>query len=221
MGKRMEGVTAGDGKEGKAGDGKGGLSVEGLGFRRDERWIFRGLSFSLDPGEALLVRGRNGAGKSTLLRLLAGLARPAEGEIRWAGARVSGEYEAHAARLAYLGHLDGVKGALSVEDNLRLPGLAREAAARRAALATFGLSPLAAFPARFLSAGQKRRLALARLLLKGAALWLLDEPGNGLDAASLAILGEVCAAHLARGGLLVATTHQPLPLPSARELSLA
>jgi|BEDMetMinimDraft_2_1075160.scaffolds.fasta_scaffold01614_2 heme exporter protein A len=204
-----------------AGASREGLAAVELGFRRDERWIFRGLSFTVAPGEALLVRGRNGAGKSTLLRLLAGLARPAGGRILWDGAEIGADLAAHGTRLAYLGHLDGVKGALSVEDNLLLPGLAQSAAARREALRTFGLLPFAAFPARFLSAGQKRRLALARLLLKGAVLWLLDEPGTGLDAASLARLGEVCAAHRARGGLIVATTHQPLPLGPVRELALA
>lgn len=208
--------------EGETARGGGeGLAVAGLGFRRDERWIFRGLSFTLTAGGALLVRGRNGAGKSTLLRLLAGLAPPTEGRISWEGGAIGADPAAHAARVAYLGHLDGVKGALSVEDNLLLPGLAQSPAARREALRTFGLLPLAAFPARFLSAGQRRRLALARLLLKGAALWLLDEPATGLDAASLATFGEVCAAHRSRGGLIVATTHQPLPLAGVRELALA
>ena len=199
------------------------LEARDLACLRGERAVFAGLSFRLAPGDALLLVGANGAGKSTLLRLLAGLLRPAAGTVLWEGADALADRAAHAARLRYLSHQDALKPALTARENLaffaRLWG--GEAAA---ALAALDLLPLADLPARVLSAGQKRRLALARLALaplrQPAPLWLLDEPTVGLDAASVGRLGDLLARHRAAGGMVLAATHLPLPLPDARELRL-
>ncbi len=207
------------------------LEARDLACVRGERGaIFAGLSFRLPAGGALLVTGPNGAGKSSLLRVLAGLLPAAEGEVLWDGVNVAADRAAHARRLRYVGHHDALKPGLTVRENLafyaRLWG--GEAGS---ALDALGLAPLADLPARVLSAGQRRRLALARLALGmpagddpgpggGAALWLLDEPSSGLDAASVARLGRLFERHRARGGLVVVTTHLPLPLPDAAELRL-
>ncbi len=195
------------------------LEAQQLACWRAERLVFAGLSFTLAPGEALLLTGANGAGKSSLLRLLAGLVPAAEGRLLWQGADALADLPAHARRLRYLGHQDALKPSLSARANLgffaRLHGGDPDAA-----LGALDLLPLADLPARVLSSGQKRRLALARLALAPAPLWLLDEPTVGLDAASVARLGPLLAAHRARGGMVVAATHLPLPLDDARELRL-
>jgi len=195
------------------------LQAENLACRRGEQVVFAGLSFAVEPGAAVLLTGANGAGKSTLLRLLAGLLAPAEGRLLWGGADAFADRAAHAGRLRYLSHADALKPALTARENLaffaRLWG--GEVAA---ALESLGLGPLAELPARVLSSGQKRRLALARLALAPAALWLLDEPTVGLDAASVERLGGLLARHRAAGGMVLAATHLPLPLPDARQLRL-
>jgi heme exporter protein A len=195
------------------------LEARDLACLRGDRAIFAGLSFALPPGAALLLTGANGAGKSTLLRILAGLLRPAEGAVLWQGEDVAAEPASHAARLRYLSHQDALKPALTVAENLdffaRLWG-----GAVAPALEALALAPLAELPARVLSSGQKRRLALARLALAPVPLWLLDEPTTGLDAASVERLGALLAVHRAQGGIVVAATHLPLPLPDARELRL-
>ena len=186
---------------------------------RGERVVFAGLSFSLTAGEALLLTGANGAGKSTLLRLLAGLVPPAEGTLLWHGSDALADGPAHAARLRYLAHADALKPGLTVAENLtvwaRLWGGDTEAA-----LHAVGLEGLGALSARMLSAGQKRRAALARLALAPVPLWLLDEPSVGLDTASIGLFGRMLAAHRAAGGMVVAATHVDLPLPGARTLRL-
>lgn len=194
---------------------------------RGERAVFAGLSFRLDAGGALLLTGANGAGKSSLLRLLAGLIPAAEGRLLWEGEDTLADRVAHARRLRYLGHGDALKPSLTAAENLgfyaKLWG--GEVAP---ALAALGLTELSDLPARVLSSGQKRRLALARLALDAASagsppvapLWLLDEPTVGLDAASVARLGALLAAHRGRGGMVLAATHLPLPLPDAGELRL-
>lgn len=195
------------------------LEGRDLACWRGERAVFAGLSFTLPPGGALLLVGANGAGKSSLLRLLAGLVPLAEGELLWQGQDALADRVAHAARLRYLSHQDALKPSLSARENLsffaRLWGGDTEAA-----LDSVGLSDLAELPARVLSSGQKRRLALARLALAPAPLWLLDEPTVGLDAASVERLGLLLAAHRAAGGAVMAATHLPLPLPGAQELRL-
>ena len=189
---------------------------------RGERAVFAGLSFRLAPGGAMLLTGANGAGKSSLLRVLAGLIPAAEGRLLWHGEDALADRVAHAGRLRYLSHADALKPSLTARENLhfyaRLWGGEVEPA-----LALLGLAELADLPARVLSSGQKRRLALARLALgapASAPIWLLDEPTVGLDAASVERLGGLLARHRAAGGMVLAATHLPLPLPDARELRL-
>ena len=185
-----------------------GLRAESVSAFRGERLVLRDLSLSVPPGAAALLLGPNGAGKSTLLRVLAGLKRPEAGTVTW------NNNDPRDGDIAYLGHLDAIKPGLSVRENLAFPQ------ATRPDLDALGLAPLADIPARLLSAGQKRRLALTRLAGSGAGLWLLDEPTLGLDAASVETLGRLLAAHRARGGTVVAATHLPLPLPGAAEIHL-
>jgi heme exporter protein A len=195
------------------------LEARELACWRGERAVFAGLSFTLPKGGALLLTGANGAGKSTLLRLLAGLIPPAEGQLLWEGDDALADRVAHAGRLRYLSHADALKPSLSVMENLRF--YARLWGGEVApALEALGIGALADLPARVLSSGQKRRLALARLALRPASLWLLDEPTVGLDSASVERLGGLLAAHRAAGGAVMAATHLPLPLPDARELRL-
>ncbi len=189
---------------------------------RGERPVFAGLGFALAPGGALVLRGPNGSGKSSLLRLMAGLLGPAGGRLAWGGEPVSGDPEGHRARLRYLGHLDAVKPALSASENLAfwgtLRGAGRDGVA--AALDRVGLAHLGEVPARLLSAGQRRRLALARLFLAPAELWLLDEPTVGLDEDALARLQDGLADHRRSGGRAAIATHGALDLPGADRLDL-
>jgi heme exporter protein A len=194
------------------------LEAEGLASIRGERQVFAGLGFRVPAGGALLLVGPNGSGKSTLLRLVAGLARAEAGRLLWHGADALADLAEHAGRVAYLGHLDAVKPGLSVAENLLVWGRRDTVAA---ALDAVALTALADLPARMLSAGQRRRLALARLALRPAPIWLLDEPTLGLDVASVERFGVMLAAHRAGGGVVLAATHLPLPLPGAAELSLA
>lgn len=189
------------------------LLAEGLACFRGDRLVLDGVGFAVPGGGALLLLGPNGAGKSTLLRVLAGLRRPDAGTLHWDG---GGDLAGHSA---YLGHQDAIKPGLTVRENLAFAARLAGAPAMPA-LEAAGLAPLAGLPARMLSAGQKRRLALARLGLSRAQLWLLDEPTLGLDAAAIARFGAALAAHRAAGGVVVAATHLPLPLPDAAELRL-
>lgn len=195
-----------------------GLVAEGLAAIRGERLVFAGISFALPQGGALLLEGPNGSGKSTLLRVLAGLGRAEAGTLHWNGEDALSDRTTHATRVAYLGHQDAVKPGLTTEENLAFWGTPTQI---EAALTRVNLAPLATLPARMLSAGQKRRLALARLALATAPIWLLDEPTLGLDTASVAALGEMLAAHRTAGGVVLAATHLPLPLPGAETLRLA
>ena len=202
----------------------GVLTASGLAASRSERMIFRELDFKLAPGGAIALKGPNGAGKSTLLRLVAGFLAPAEGTLAWNGIPVSEDMDAHRARLSYVGHLDAVKPVFTVEENLafsaRLSGVAGKDRLA-AALARFDLTALADQPARFLSAGQKRRTALARLGVSDAALWLLDEPTVSLDKVSVASLVSLIADHRSRGGMAIIATHLDLGLADCTEIDLA
>jgi heme exporter protein A len=195
------------------------LIVEGLACIRGGRTVFRGLSCTVGAGEALLVTGPNGAGKTSFLRLVAGLLRPAAGSIRLEGHPLGAPIGIAAH---FVGHLDGVKGALNAAENLdfafRLAGGGGKDVA--AALTQLGLAPLASFPARELSAGQRRRLALARLLVAPRPLWLVDEPTAALDADGQAIFQTLAEAHLSGGGALVATTHAPLHFTRSSSIRL-
>ena len=195
------------------------LQAEGLAAFRGERLVFRDLDFTVRAGGALVLVGANGSGKSTLLRLLAGLVRPIAGRLLWNGEDALADLPSHAARVTYLGHLDAVKPGLTVAENLRFSARMSGGVAGEA-LEAMDLADLADVPARFLSAGQKRRLALARLALSVAPLWLLDEPTVGLDVASQERVGAVLRTHRARGGIVVAATHVPLPLADVAELRL-
>jgi heme exporter protein A len=198
------------------------FAAEDLACVRGGRLVFEALEFRLEPGDALTLRGPNGSGKSTLLRLLAGFLRAAAGRLSWGGEEITAAAAApeHRARLHLVGHADPVKPLLTVAENVRFAGaLAGGAAASvGAALRAFGLEDLAGTPARFLSAGQKRRTTLARLLASPRPLWLLDEPGVGLDRASRAKLEEAIAAHRAGGGICVVATHGDVEVRDAYAL---
>jgi heme exporter protein A len=180
-----------------------------LACLRGGRSVFGGLSFALGAGEALLLRGPNGSGKSSLLRILAGFLEPAAGRLDWQGADIGDDPAAQRARLHYVGHLDAIKSALTTRENLAFAAALAGAPPKglAAALETFELTPLAEVAAQYLSSGQKRRLALARLLAAERPLWLLDEPGVGLDAANRARLERAVAGHRERGGIAVIATH--------------
>jgi len=195
------------------------LQAEGLAAFRGERLVFRDLSFSVPAGGALVLVGANGSGKSTLLRLLAGLVRPIAGRLLWGGEDALADLAEHAARVTYVGHLDAVKPGLTAAENLGFAARMGRGSVEDA-LDAMGLGDLAEVPARYLSAGQKRRLALARLVLSAAPLWLLDEPTVGLDTASQALVGEVLTAHRARGGIVVAATHVALPMQEVEAFRL-
>ena len=186
-----------------------GLTAQNLAVFRGERLVFQKISFTLPPGAALLLRGPNGAGKTSLLRAVAGLTPLAAGQILWNGENAFEDLPTHALRLAWLGHQDAVKPALTAAEHVGVP-----------ALAAVSLSGYAELPAKFLSAGQTRRLALARIIASHAPIWLLDEPTNGLDTASIAQFEHHAAAHLATGGQILASTHTPLNLPNAATLAL-
>jgi heme exporter protein A len=195
------------------------LSGTDLACRRGGRDVFAGVSFSVASGESLTIRGRNGAGKSSLLRIVVGLVRVAGGRLSLEGGdpELSVGEQAH-----YLGHLDALKPSLSVEENLRFWSAFLGAAVGDPSepLRAVGLDALADLPAAYLSAGQRRRLSIARLLAVKRPLWLLDEPTSTLDTAAQKRLGEIMLAHLAGGGIILAATHGPLDLDGARELNL-
>ncbi len=186
---------------------------------RGQREVFAGLGFRVSAGEALILVGPNGAGKSSLLRLIAGLVRPTAGTVELEGGdpELSLPEQAH-----YLGHQDALKPALSVTENLRFWAafLNGETPDLTPVLTAVGLAVLADLPAGYLSAGQRRRLSIARLLAVPRPVWLLDEPTTALDVASQARLADLMQSHLAGGGIIVAATHGPLGLANARELRL-
>jgi heme exporter protein A len=193
------------------------LSATGLGCVRGFRNVFNDLNLQLSSGDALALTGPNGAGKSSLLRLLAGLLRPSAGRVVLEGDTDEG---AVAERAHYLGHLDAFKTALTVGENIEFwihyLGGEHDAAP---ALAAVGLESLEHLPAAYLSAGQRRRLSLARLIAVSRPLWLLDEPASALDSAGQEMLAGLMRAHLARGGMIVAATHGPLGV-ECKELQL-
>lgn len=194
-----------------------GFRATGLVVLRGDRLVLDGIDLALAPGGALLLTGPNGAGKSTLLRALAGLCPLAAGRLDWPADPATDALNAD--RIAYLGHQDALKPGLTLAENLRLAARlgGRDLAC---ALDAYELGALAGLPVRLLSAGQRRRAALARILLSPAMLWLLDEPSLGLDAAALARLAGNLASHRAAGGMVVAATHVELALPGAAALVL-
>ncbi len=195
---------------------------------RGERIVFSGLGFEIEAGGALVLVGPNGSGKSSLLRLMAGLLGPMAGTLEWNGEAIADDPEAHNGRLHYVGHLDPVKPVLSVAENLEFwSGLRTETArgdgraAALAALEAFGIGHLATVPGRFLSAGQKRRVNLARILAAPAPLWLLDEPTTALDKRAVQGLERAIAEHRTGGGMVALSTHTDLNLDAFRVLDLS
>lgn len=194
---------------------------ENLACLRGDRLVFAGLGFALDPGDALLLAGPNGSGKSSLLRLMAGLLPAFDGAIRLNGAVVTREPEHLRDAISYLGHADAVKPALSVQENLAFwAALSARPGAVDQALQAVDLADIANRPGRFLSSGQRRRLALARLLAAPAPIWLADEPTVGLDRDSVTRFEAMLAAHRDAGGLVVLSSHLPITLPGAQTLNL-
>ena len=198
------------------------LTATELGAERGGRLVFAGLSFAVRGGEALGITGPNGAGKSTLLRVLAGLLRPIAGRLALDPPDASDPDTPRGERAHYLGHADALKGALSAMENLDFARAAngQPAASPSDALRRVGLAHAEDSPCAYLSAGQRRRVALARLLISFRPVWLLDEPAATLDDGSQEMLAEIMRDHLASGGLIVAATHVPLRVSAARELRL-
>ena len=176
----------------------------------------------MQAGGALVLVGPNGSGKSSLLRVMAGLTPAASGSLAWDGVALREDWQAHRRRLHFIGHSDALKSVLSAEEMLGFwAGMRGRSESVRASLARFGLERQALLPCRYLSAGQRRRLALARLVASEARLWLLDEPMTGLDNEAAEMLLGVLAAHRGAGGLIALSTHAPLDLAAATTLSLA
>lgn len=203
------------------------LEVAGLSCRRGDARLFTNLGFDIESGSALSVRGPNGSGKTTLLRCVVGLSRADGGEIRWRGTSVGLRDAAWRASVAWSGHLASIKDDLSAEENLafalRLRGTIPSSRQLDEALAGAGLGPRKRLAARRLSAGQRRRIGLARLSLDPATLWVLDEPLTALDDEGQAYFSSLLSLHLGKGGLALVATHHPLAIePScSRELRLA
>jgi heme exporter protein A len=196
------------------------LEVVGLGCLRGERRLFSGVSFSLKPGGLIWVQGGNGSGKTTLLRTLCGLTHAMAGEVRWQGEPIHGAGEDYRRELTYIGHANGLKEDLSAQENLliaaRLAGQPVTHAEVVEALHGIGLAGREHLPIKFLSQGQRRRAALARLrLAHPRPLWLLDEPFNALDTHAVAGMRHIMENHLSQGGMIALTTHQDVAIQAA------
>lgn len=199
------------------------LEVVNLECVRGDRALFQSLSFNLVPGEIVHVRGANGCGKTTLLRAVCGLTAPSSGEVRWQGRAIAQTRADYYAQLRYVGHHDGVQGELTARENLHFfAGLQQRAtAAALDGVLSQAQLPALAVPSKFLSQGQRRRLALARLALGTRALWVLDEPLTALDQAAVARMLAVFTRHCAHGGMILLTSHQDLNIDGVSELELA
>jgi heme exporter protein A len=200
------------------------LSASHLACVRGERRLFSALDFVVDQGECLHVQGENGCGKTSLLRIVSGLAHAAEGQVLWGGEDTRKLGEAWHAELLFIGHHHAVKEELTARENVMLAALldghALPDATLQAALTRMGLRGREDLPVRYLSQGQKRRVALTRLLTRRARLWLLDEPFTALDTAAIELVGGLITEHLAGGALVLLTSHQPLSLPGGRVRTL-
>ena len=199
------------------------LKVQGVHLWRGDRHVLRGVSFSAEPGQCVLLTGKNGAGKTTLLRAIAGLLDPEDGQVSWRGQPARTTRDAFHSELAYLGHEPALKGDLSGQENLDYSVGIRRAVTRAeidAALERAGAAPFADRQVRLLSAGQRRRVALAGVLLAGAKLWLLDEPTTNLDAQGQQLVTDLVEEQLARDGLIVAAVHHSLVLSPGRLVPL-
>lgn len=203
------------------------LSAIQLACVRGERFLFASLDFKVERGECLHVQGANGVGKTSLLRIVCGLSEPAEGRVLWNEQDTRSLGDAWHGELLFLGHHHAVKEELSARENLTLAALLDgqplDPAVLQAALSRLGLSACEDLPVRYLSQGQKRRVALTRLLTRRARLWVLDEPFTALDSAATGLISDLLDEHLAGGGLALITSHQAVSLANARlrELRLA
>ena len=191
---------------------------------RGERELFSGLNFQISRGQCLHIRGENGVGKTSLLRLLTGLASPESGEILWDNQSIKKEASEYHSKLLFLGHRDALKEDLSALENLRMyaaiDGITLSEQDAFASLWRFGLKGREDLPINYLSAGQKKRVLMARMLTRQAQVWILDEPFNALDAHAVQELQALIAEHLESNGLVVLTSHQPLAIPGLRVLDL-
>ena len=198
------------------------LQAEGIACRRGERLLFADIRFALAAGELLLLRGPNGSGKSSLLRLVAGLLPPDAGRLLWDGRDVAAQKGAYRNALTFLGHQDALKPQLSLRDNLSFwADLAGSDADLDAIVFRVGLSLQADLPAQYLSAGQRRRFGLARLLLRPVPIWLLDEPTTALDADGVRLAVDLIRQHLSGGGMALVASHEALDFPGAATLDFA
>lgn len=200
------------------------LEVNKLGCVRGDRRLFSGLHLSLPAGSYLQVTGPNGSGKTSLLRILCGLLAPAEGEIKWQGENIRSLDEDYFTAVTYLGHRHGVKDELSAIENLRisnaLNGIVISKQRALEALSRLGLAGRESLPARLLSEGQRRRVALARLLTCGTKLWLLDEILSSLDKGAVALIRSLIEEHLSAGGIAIVATHQDLAVATGSSYRL-
>lgn len=181
---------------------------------RGERCLFEGLSFALSPGELLLLEGQNGTGKTSLLKAIVGMLEPEDGEVRWNGEPIRAVRQAFCGSLVWMAHRVGFKADLTLIENLRFESTLRPSSsvALDEVLERLALTRLRKLPLRLLSAGQQRRVALARMLLSGAELWLMDEPFTNLDREGRALVAEIVTEHLSRGGMCIMAAHQDLDL---------
>jgi heme exporter protein A len=200
-----------------------GVSVDKVHVWRGDRHVLRGVSLTLQPGELLHVSGPNGTGKTTLLRVVTGLLRPESGGVTWRGVPIRDTASDFQCALAYASHEPALKSDLTALENLRfLVGLKRRitAAELHASLQRTGVAECADLPSRVLSAGQRRRVALARVLASRSVLWLLDEPYTNLDASGALLLSSLLEEHVASGGMALVVAHQAISVAAARQLSL-
>ena len=201
------------------------LEVSNLACSRGDHRLFSGLSFMLNPGQIMQVQGANGSGKTSLLRTLCGFIPPDEGEILWKGKHARELGEDYCAELLYIGHLNAIKDELNALENLQMSaGLAGYTVTEQqavAALKRMGLQRREHLPVRVLSQGQRRRVALARLLISSAHLWILDEPLTALDVGAVSLMQELIGEHLSKGGMAIFTTHQPLQVAGVQTRQLA
>jgi heme exporter protein A len=203
------------------------LQVNDLACERGDQRLFAGLNFSLSAGELMQVQGENGSGKTTLLRTLCGFVQPVQGAVHWNGQDINEWDEAFHSAMSYLGHLNAIKDELSALENLQMSaGLAGYKVNKQEALDALrrmGLRRKEHLPVRVLSQGQRRRVALSRLLIGDAKLWILDEPLTALDVGAVGLMQELIEEHLSKGGMTIFTTHQPLQVAGvlARQLTLS
>lgn len=196
------------------------FSTTRLTTYRNDRPLLKNVTFSLSAGEALLIQGPNGIGKSTLLKILAGFKKADTGQVLWNQKNILHDHADYTKQIGWLGHADALKPSLTIRENLLLHARLYKTDISEA-LDRLDLLPLINVPIRLLSSGQKRRTALARLLLKPARIWFLDEPSTGLDKKSIMLLADMFSSFRQQGGIILASTHIPLPLPHAQSLNLS